>query len=350
MAIRILMFKKTVKSFLFYVISLFARVKLKSENNYLIILMYHRVLPSDYPELDTVQPGMYVTPDTFNKHIEILRDYGEFVNLDEYLNDRRVNNKVPSRAISITFDDGWHDNYLNAYPILKKHGVSASIYLVSNMIDSNNLFWPERLSILIKTIIKNECYPALSETTKSWLNGIGYKQDISNIHNQDICIDDLIEGAKQQSDFEITEALNLLAKELEGCSNGVEKNNSRVILNWSEINEMLDSGIVQVGSHTCNHIRLNNNVEKNDIVNEIKSSLHEIQNKTRREVSSFCFPNGDYCKFSDEIVKKHYRSSVSTQRGINYFPCSPFLLKRISMHEDMSNTKQKLLCRVSGLL
>ena len=45
--------------------------------------------------------------------------------------------KLPNKPVLITFDDGYEDNYVNAYPILKKYGFKATIFVVTSFLDKN---------------------------------------------------------------------------------------------------------------------------------------------------------------------------------------------------------------------
>ena len=57
---------------------------------------------------------------------------------------------LPEKAVVITFDDGYKDNYLYAYPILKKHRIPATIFLATGHIDTGKLFWWDKVSYVIR--------------------------------------------------------------------------------------------------------------------------------------------------------------------------------------------------------
>ena len=95
-----------------------------------VILMYHRVIPPDEVASTYVQPGTYVTPDTFERHLQFLAAHFELLTFPELLAKWDAGGWNPaSRYCAVTFDDGWIDNYRYGYPLLRRTGVPATIFL-----------------------------------------------------------------------------------------------------------------------------------------------------------------------------------------------------------------------------
>lgn len=95
-------------------------------------IYYHKI---DRPTADVKIRGAFTKPRKFERQMLYLKRSGfEFLTasemIDRYLNDGRF----PNRAISITFDDGWKDNYTHAFPIMKKLEIIATIFLVPDVI------------------------------------------------------------------------------------------------------------------------------------------------------------------------------------------------------------------------
>jgi peptidoglycan/xylan/chitin deacetylase (PgdA/CDA1 family) len=100
------------------------------------ILVYHRVCPLHFTKQI---PYANVYPDEFEKQIDYLRTNYQVITLGEYF--RRVgSNQLHGDEVCVTFDDGFRDNYLYAFPILKHYGVAASFFLVTKYIGSVDLF------------------------------------------------------------------------------------------------------------------------------------------------------------------------------------------------------------------
>src|SRR5690606_25886998 len=112
----------------------------------LVVMMYHRVLPHTHPDRATEQPGMYVSPETFELHMHLLRKHFGLVHLDDWLDALAENRPLPRHACAVTFDDGWRDNYQYAFPVLERLGVPATVYLVSDLVGSSYSFWPNALA------------------------------------------------------------------------------------------------------------------------------------------------------------------------------------------------------------
>ncbi len=89
---------------------------------------------------------MWVSVDTFEDDIDWFSRHGELVDMPTIL-DMEYNNDVP--LFTITFDDGWKDNFINAYPTMKELDISGVIFLPTDFINSKKHFWQERMTQLL---------------------------------------------------------------------------------------------------------------------------------------------------------------------------------------------------------
>ena len=136
------------------------------KSNIPFVLMYHRIIYDLKKEPAPLQPGMYVTQKTFEKHIKFLSKEYKILPLVELLSNYFAG-KAMEYCCSLTFDDGWKDNYLYAFPVLKKNKVTASFFIPTAFIDTSNCFWDDELSCFlynnslagIKQIINFEILP-----------------------------------------------------------------------------------------------------------------------------------------------------------------------------------------------
>lgn len=96
------------------------------------VIMYHRVIEN---ESEGGVHGTHVTIENFRKQMEYLKNQGyQTVTFEDLLNNnykKRFDRE--NKWIMLTFDDGYKDNYTNAFPILKEYGFKCTIYLVSHL-------------------------------------------------------------------------------------------------------------------------------------------------------------------------------------------------------------------------
>jgi peptidoglycan/xylan/chitin deacetylase (PgdA/CDA1 family) len=339
------MFKSTIKKLVFALIAIMGRQNWRCRNNKLLVVTYHRVLPRNHPDLTTIQPGMYVFEDTFESHIKYLNENYNIVNLEDWVSKYKNGQDLPINSCAITFDDGWRDNYEYAYPIFKKYNLPVSIYIVASKVGSRNGFWPEMLTNLLWQAgngIADELLwnSQLMDWIRAASDEIYNPEEPSQEH-----LNIIVENVKKKYTDEVI--IGML-KSIEESFPKLNTSTERDILNWDEINEMVNSGLVNIGSHTLDHIRLTENVNNNDILSQVVESKHLIEKNMLSSVSIFCYPNGDITDYAEKLVKQHYDAALTTINGWNSTNIDLYRIKRIHIHEDGAKTNNQFRAKLSG--
>jgi hypothetical protein len=112
-----------------------------------IILMYHSI---NDPSVNLIYTPNIVSLENFEKQVMYLASKKRVISLEELVTNIQKGIKFPKGCVVITFDDGYKDNYTNAYPILKEYNLPATFFLATDYIGSNKMKWDDELNYKIK--------------------------------------------------------------------------------------------------------------------------------------------------------------------------------------------------------
>ena len=300
------------------------------------ILMYHRILPYDYDSQMPLQPGMWVAEPSFRMHLQYLSSNFKIIPLDKMV-QKIIDNENLSSCCAITFDDGWRDNYQYAFPLLKKKRIPATIFLTTNYISTDKWFWPEEVAWCL-SMITSERYDVRMLPPE--LGELILQNDNISCKGTEL-VDKIIEDIKLLPHV-LRETICYACSELR---RNKQKASKRLMLNWEEIKEMKQSGLITFGTHTASHCLLDQ-VPVDQIRHELTDSLAVIE----KEVESnnfFAYPNGSFNeKVLTEIKNAGIKAAVTTHRGKVTRHTNILTLPRVALHEDISNTLPLLQWRL----
>jgi peptidoglycan/xylan/chitin deacetylase (PgdA/CDA1 family) len=274
------------------------------------ILIYHRV----NDEKDPFFPGVPLR--VFQAQMEYLAYNYCTLDLEEAV-ERLRRRDIPDNAIVITFDDGYRDNYTNAFPVLKSLSLPATVFLAVDAIGSRRVLWHDRV------------FSAFRETRVSVLKGF----DSFNEYPLNTVAERLLAQEKalnfiRSLDEELRiSAINSLIGKLEVPD---RKEVAGLMLSWKEVKAMHDGGI-SFGSHTVTHPILSK-LPLERIREEIERARQLIEEKLGARVRTFAYPNGRRSDFN-EITKRVLRESghvcaLTTNFGTNECDQDVFELRR----------------------
>lgn len=307
-----------------------------------VILTYHRVISKKELDAEYIQPGMYVTAETFSMQMQFIKQFFSVISFSELL--QRWSDKVwdgEQRYCVVTFDDGWLDNYVYALPVLKQNALPATIFLPTAFVGTNRWFWPEQIAWLCsheawqKEETRRRVGTALQREF-SWLAGAGMA--IGGVD-----IDAVVEGCKMLRPEQIDILVTTWAEQL-----GVDLPGNRQVINWAEAQEMSAAG-VSFGSHSDTH-RILTYVHPNELVQEFEGSWAMLRQQPIMTVPVFCYPNGDWSEgISQSVSAAGYAAATTTQFGYEeQIPTRRFALKRMTIHNDVTYTDKLFAFHLAG--
>lgn len=212
------------------------------------VVMYHHILP--------MGGGLAVRPEIFVDHLAALRSNGwNTLSGKEFLHLLQSGN-IPGKTVLLTFDDGFADNYVYAYPILKQYGMKALLFAATSFIEN--------------TDIKREGFVPLPHR----------------------------------------EAWKLASSE----------RRSEVMCTCNELREMEESGVFDIQSHGHSHNipHFINEKKHSEIKEDLSASKKMLEEMLSKEVLHLAWPKGCYNQASVDIASDlGFKAIYTTERGPN---------------------------------
>lgn len=250
------------------------------------VLMYHHVNPNRGDMIT-------VTPEVFEAQMRHIKEAGyRTLTLDELLGFIEGRLTPEGKAVAITFDDGYLDNYIYAYPVLKRYGLKAAIFIVTD-----------------------------------WVDKASAVKDKSGV----------VEGFKKQP-LTHAEAKALVDRgELE-----------KVSVDWAMVEEM--EGTIEFHSHTKTH-RSCDKLDVKELAAELNGSKEAIEKRLKKGCDFLCWPKG---RFNDGSVKAAkgagYKGLFTTAPGVAERGTDPHHIKRIVVKDGKGWLKSRLRLYTSPML
>ncbi|MCZ2845027.1 MAG: polysaccharide deacetylase family protein [Candidatus Bathyarchaeota archaeon] len=249
------------------------------------VLVYHKVLNREQ----------------FEKQINYLKQNYEIINplmLEDYLNNKLP---LPEKALMITFDDGDSSLYQNALPVLKRENIPAIIFVITNLIETNNPFWWDEIEYFLGV---EEGYNKVWEV-KTWPNN---KRE------------EYIKELRSNSNKELFKYPQL---------------------SLSELKEMQDAGVLIANhSHThpmfdkCSDIELNK---------ELEDSTAVLQSEGFN-FNYFAYPNGNYSERAERKLKEFgIKYSFLFDHKVNKGKFNPLRISRLKVNDKTPLWKLKFI-------
>lgn len=223
-----------------------------TEKNSVAVLNYHQINDADHNALT-------VSVKDFEEQMRYLSENGyNTITVDEMLNAFKNNAEIPSKTVIITFDDGYQDNFKNAYPILQKYDLKATMFVITDYVS---------------------LYPNY--------------------------------------------------------------------IMWDEAKEMQDSGVMNLESHTMDHLNLLK-IDKDEAELQLRESKMWLEKHLKKPVKFIAYPEGDYNKDTIAILKKlGYEGAFTVSFGLVSKSDDPYEMPRVPIFGAEGSTNKRFKLRLT---
>lgn len=273
----------------------------------IMVLAYHRILSTDENS-----PYQYdeelISADSkeFKWQINFLKKHFDVINFAELSKRLADHKKLTGRELLITFDDGFSDNYSNAFPILKAENVPATFYISTDYIGVTQTFWFNEIVHSIKT----------AEQLSFTLGDEQYDFE-PTASNREKVIQLVLDKLKQVSNQKRLSTIESLYKDLNFNTDNTPA--SELPMTWDNVVEMSGNNM-EIGSHSVSHPILSK-LDASELEHEIKHSKQHIESMTNKPCLSIAYPVGGEDAFTDNVESQSkiagYEFGLSYISGIN---------------------------------
>ena len=277
--------------------------------------MLHRVLPS---ALQSYLPEMAVSRDLFQDFLAWLTANYKVTSLENCIEP----GDNSAQACALTFDDGWRDVYLYAFPSMVKFGVTATVFVPTEFVGTTRRFWQERLHFCL-----TQARTSGDGSVRAKLEVLAGRHALSEKQPH--------YGAMRRALLKVpSHAAEAFVSDLETAI-GTEANCSGpAFMNWDEVRTMSKAGFA-FGSHTLNHVLLTR-TDVESAVKEIVQSRDELEARLGTTADSFSYPWGaNNSSIEHHVRLAGYRYAVTTVDRLAPARVNPIAIPRVFVSDSI---------------
>jgi peptidoglycan/xylan/chitin deacetylase (PgdA/CDA1 family) len=284
----------------------------------LIILCYHRICPDGPGSPHLFDEGVLgPSQSEFERQVKWLKGNFDVLSESDILG-LLSKPSLSRRAVAITFDDGYRDNYELAYPVLRAHKAPAIFFLCPGLMDGGTLGWWDLIAYLIKQCAQ----PTITLRGETLELGKSKRRTIEVLHDR----------MKRRPDAETASLLEELSRSC-GVPFPAKELQRQQFMTWDQAKEVSRHGI-SIGSHTHTH-RVLARLEEPAQQWELRESKAALERHLGQPVDTIAYPVGRYGNFTSATMRIAgecgYKAAFSFRTGENERAAiNPYDIRRIS--------------------
>lgn len=294
------------------------------------IFTLHHVSPE--PRRD-FEPNriLRVTPEFLDRAISVVLESGfDIVSLDD-AHFRLTEGQFERPFACFTFDDGYRDNLVHAYPIFKRRNLPMAIYVPSAFPDGEGDLWWLTLQSLVDAVDR------LSVKMQGTLRELDCGSRIA----KEAAYDEIYWWLRTIDEAEARGVVHELCR---GAGLDWREHGRNLPMSWDELRRISSDPLVTIGAHTRQHYALAKLTEA-EARQEIEIGTHRIERELGRRPLHLCYPYGSATAAGSRefrLAKElGYKTAVTTRKGLIYAGHGEHLtaLPRISLNGDYQDER-----------
>jgi peptidoglycan/xylan/chitin deacetylase (PgdA/CDA1 family) len=293
-------------------------------NSGLAIFLFHGVVEKSHYAVRNYN-RKHLEKDYFYKELKELQKNGMPMTMDDVIKHHESSISFPPYAFTVTFDDGFENNYSIAAPILSDLQIPATFYLTTSFIENNTMSWIDRIEFCLEHTPRGE---------------LRFRWDHPKAHafhdriTKRKLLDYLRTNVKQSISIDLEELVQDVFSQCKMTPISKSGDPLDLKMNWKQVRELKNGGLFTIGGHSHHHVNLAY-LSAENAEHEIATSIGLLRKNTDIEAEHYSYPEGlDYC-YSDETIQILKRCGIvcapTAINGTNTVDVDLFHLKRIAV-------------------
>ncbi len=227
-------------------------------------------------------------------------------------------------GVVVTFDDGYLGTYTEAFPVLKKYGIPATVYLLAGSIETNRVEWYDGIFLALQHFSGSRLDLFLDRPRRFELNSDAARMQAA---------ERIVSFLRTAPEAKRVEVCRCVADQVQLPPQALEGS----MMTWQQIRDMQAAGI-SIGAHTMGH-RVLSRLAPEELDYELAASKALIEERIGNEVADFAYPFGkraDYGAVAKDLQRYGYRTAVTTESGAVTAESSRYELPRMLTGGDES--------------
>jgi peptidoglycan/xylan/chitin deacetylase (PgdA/CDA1 family) len=296
-----------------------------------VILVYHRVA-----DLTCDPYQLAVSPSLFVQQLDYLADSCLPMRLLDLV-ENIERDSLPPRAVAVTFDDGYYDNFQHAFPLLQAANIPATIFVTTGMVGSEAEFWWDDLERVL--LGDSELPASLRLTAQARV----YEWRLDPAHPRCTAHQDIVDLVRGLVPKERDHVLRQLA---DWAGTGTTGRPGYRAVTAQELTKLAQSTLIDIGAHTITHARLSM-LPPDEQYAEIAGSREALRSLIGALPGTFAYPYGqpdDFAAETVEIVRSAgFRAAATTIPGSIEPGDDPLQLRRCPIFNwDMATFQEQI--------
>ena len=259
-----------------------------------VVIGYHRVVENFASSAETSIPSMLVSLRMLERHLDWIGRRFQFVSLDELGARLNSGDSLDKPIAAITFDDGYRDFYSHALPLLKKKGIPAAVFVVTDLVGTTIVQTHDKLYLMLMRRFGGQNLKPTDLADLLQRLGIVLPIGTATATTPFLAMRLLLEVLSQADSQRVQTALESEVSIAEGTFKPFYS------LTWEMLAGIRRAGMT-VGSHTRTHVLMTNESEQK-VMDEVVGSREELEKRLGTGIQHFVYPDGAFNSSSVNAV------------------------------------------------